>query len=205
MQIKKKLVFLLILITVAIFCYCSPVEAAGLEKLAKSDVAGQESVIDEQKCQSFQNLYAGVTWLFVDEDIETIEEEEIPLSPYVDLIDNLTEDETDMLLRIVYAESANQSIEGQRAVIEVIFNRILSENYPDSLEKVLSQKNQFATWWCHNTGTYTETQEEALELVYSESPILSSTNYVFFSQNQFSYATDYVLIGGHWFGALTNN
>ena len=58
----------------------------------------------------------------------------------------LTPSEVDLLARIVMLEAGGESPLGQQAVIEVIFNRMVSPYYGGSLEHVLSARGQFSTW-----------------------------------------------------------
>ena len=53
----------------------------------------------------------------------------------------LTQEEIDLLAKIVWLESQGEPTEGQEAVVEVVFNRMASEKYPDTLYDVLSQGN----------------------------------------------------------------
>lgn len=124
-----------------------------------------------------------------------------PLSPYVDLIDNLTDDEKYLLYQITYAEAGDQTMEGQRAVIEVIFNRMLSDRYPDTLRGVLSQSGQFTTWKLRNVVKHNKDQVKALKLVYTEEPVLN-TNYLMFSMGKNSWGKNYVKIDDQWFGTF---
>ena len=50
------------------------------------------------------------------------------------------------LSRIIYAESGNQSLEGQMAVGNVVLNRVEDPIFPDTIEGVLAQKNQFSPY-----------------------------------------------------------
>lgn len=50
------------------------------------------------------------------------------------------------LSRVIYAESGNQPLKGQMAVGNVVLNRVASPIYPNSVEGVLAQKNQFSTY-----------------------------------------------------------
>ena len=63
---------------------------------------------------------------------------------YKDIV--VSEEDGKLLEAILWAEANNQSFEGQKAVIEVIFNRVLSDEWPDTIYDVLSQRGQFATW-----------------------------------------------------------
>lgn len=124
-----------------------------------------------------------------------------PLSPYVDLIDTLTDNEKYLIYQITFLEAGNQSMEGQRAVVEVILNRVLSDKYPDTVEGVLSQSGQFTTWSYYNSKSHNEEQEEALQLVYEEKPVLT-LDYLMFSRGKFSWGRNYIKIGDHWFGTF---
>lgn len=77
----------------------------------------------------------------------------------------LTDDEIELLARIVMLEAGGEPDWGKDAVVEVIFNRIYDEDYPDTLEGVLSQKGQFATWKNRNIKAATPT-EEVYESIY---------------------------------------
>lgn len=124
-----------------------------------------------------------------------------PLSPYVDLIDTLTDNEKYLIYQITFLEAGNQSMEGQRTVVEVILNRVLSDKYPDTVEGVLSQSGQFTTWPYRNSKSHNEEQEEAFQLVYEEEPILT-LDYLMFSRGKFSWGKNYIKIGDHWFGTF---
>ena len=51
----------------------------------------------------------------------------------------ITEEEIEELVDIVYLESATQSLRGQQAVAEVILNRVVAENFPNSIHDVIYQ------------------------------------------------------------------
>lgn len=124
-------------------------------------------------------------------------------NPYQMIIDNLTPEDEAVLKRIVWAEANNQSITGQRAVYEVIFNRMLSNNdwgQGGGVIGVLSKRGQFATWKSRNKVKSNADQDEALKLVYSEPPVLPSTKYVFFDRRGRN-GRDKMKIEDHYFGA----
>lgn len=124
-------------------------------------------------------------------------------NPYQMIIDNLTPEDEAVLKKIVWAEANNQSITGQRAVYEVIFNRMLSNNdwgQAGGVIGVLSKKGQFATWKSRNKVKSNADQDEALRLVYSEAPVLPSTKYVYFDRRGRN-GRDKIKIEDHYFGA----
>lgn len=61
---------------------------------------------------------------------------------------SLTEEDLDILMRIVEAEAGNQDVEGRLLVANVVLNRVDSEQFPDSVKDVVFQKekgvNQFS-------------------------------------------------------------
>ncbi|WP_078427777.1 cell wall hydrolase [Alkalihalobacterium alkalinitrilicum] len=56
---------------------------------------------------------------------------------------SLTVEEKELLERLVTAEAQNEPFEGKVAVAEVVLNRMENEQFPDELEDVVFQENQF--------------------------------------------------------------
>ena len=125
-----------------------------------------------------------------------------PTNIYTDIIDSLTEEEKELICRITYREAGNQNEEGQRAVIEVILNRTLHEDFPDDVYSVLSQKGQFTTWKRRNkvTSEQVEKMKDVLDTVYNSSDTILSDSYLYFGRKRHSYACNYIKIQDHWFG-----
>ena len=87
----------------------------------------------------------------------------------------LTDDEIDLLARIVMLEAGDEPNWGKEAVVEVIFNRIYREDFPNTLEAVLSEKGQFTTWKNRNSKAATPTDDvyESIEnVLYGKTDIL---------------------------------
>lgn len=55
--------------------------------------------------------------------------------------------EEELLERVVEAEAGNQDLTGKRLVAAVIYNRVESEKFPDSIIDVLRAPHQFSTVW----------------------------------------------------------
>lgn len=68
---------------------------------------------------------------------------------------NITYDEAQMLMRIASAEAGNQGIHGMYLVMRVVINRVLDDDFPDSIKGVIFQKGQFETI---SKGTYYTTE-----------------------------------------------
>ena len=92
-----------------------------------------------------------------------------------------TDDEKILLAAILWAEANNQPDSGKEACVEVVLNRILSDDWPDDLVSVLSQRGQFATWKYRNKVHPTQSEYDAIEKVLVETEtVLPDLRYVYF-------------------------
>lgn len=64
-----------------------------------------------------------------------------------DKINSLSYSEWECLYRTARAEAGANSAEGQKNVVYVILNRVNSEDFPNTIEEVVFQKNQFSCVW----------------------------------------------------------
>lgn len=114
------------------------------------------------------------------EDLVTIE-------PMIELeVPRFTAKEIELLKQIVWAESGNQSYEGQLAVANVIINRIESDYFPNTMEDVVYQGGgrQFNGVWRDSFGFYDATTERAVQEAL-ERPIFQP-NVVYFANVEHS-------------------
>jgi len=51
----------------------------------------------------------------------------------------ITEEERELLARLVWLEARGESMDGQQAVAEVVLNRVAADNFPDTVEEVIFQ------------------------------------------------------------------
>lgn len=120
---------------------------------------------------------------------------------------DLSEEDIDLLARIIWLEARGESFEGQQAVAEVVFNRMLSEYFPDTLHEVIYEKNQFTTARNVHNADPGSTQYMAIEAALN-GPNILPLDVVFFSvapQNDNIWGS----IGNHvfcypWFWDGTN-
>jgi len=81
----------------------------------------------------------------------------------------VTEEEYNILLHIVAAEAGGCDVYGQILVANVIFNRVNNNRFPDTIEEVVFQKNQFSPatsgtlWGVKITDRTVEAVDRALE------------------------------------------
>lgn len=112
----------------------------------------------------------------------------------------LTDEEIDLLARILWVEARGESEAGQEAVVEVIFNRMVSEDFPSDLYDVLSQKNptQFASWKLRDTAEPTEKEYASIYAVLNGKTSIVKNDTVYFATKKLTRNLD-LKIGGHYF------
>ena len=81
----------------------------------------------------------------------------------------LSYEDSQRMLKIAWAEAGNQGVQGQLRVIECVWNRVQSTDYPDSIAEVISQPGQFESY---QNGRYDKSEptgetREALALFES--------------------------------------
>ncbi|MCD7927342.1 MAG: cell wall hydrolase [Oscillospiraceae bacterium] len=109
----------------------------------------------------------------------------------------LSQGDADLIAAIIYLEAGGESAEGQQAVAEVIFNRLLSDSFPDTIPEIIFQEGQFSSVALLDRANPGPEQYEALRNAIEGDRILP-TGVVYFSQGG---ENDRVWgrIGGHVF------
>ena len=105
----------------------------------------------------------------------------------------LTQDEMELLARLVHAEAGNQDQVGKRLVVDVVLNRMLDDSFPSTIGGVIYQGGQF----CKPSGFYTESDMEAVIL---ECERRIDTQVLWFRTGSYhSYGTPICQHGAHYF------
>ena len=130
----------------------------------------------------------------------TEEEQEELLAPYD--IFGIDEYEYYLLSHIVEAEAGNQGIDGKRLVVDVVFNRVMSDQFPNSVEEVLTQDGQFTTYI---NGAYelVEPSEDTHEAIAIEYDYIRNTDVYFFRTDHYhSFGKPLFVEEDHYFSGL---
>lgn len=114
---------------------------------------------------------------------------------YTDI--ELTQDEQDLLARLVFAEARGESLEGQQAVAEVVLNRLRSKDFPNTLSGVIYGTTQFASKKVIDAAKPSQAQYEAIENAFLGPYILPAD--VFYYARNPSTNLIWGKIGGHYF------
>lgn len=118
-----------------------------------------------------------VQLLAPEETAEQQEEAEEPQSRYGEI----TEDERELIARVIYLEARGEPTEGQQAVAEVILNRVAADNFPGSVEDVIYQEGQLSTASAIPEAAPGEAQYAAVDAAMYGDPVLPM-NVVYFSR-----------------------
>ena len=109
----------------------------------------------------------------------------------------LTDEETNLLARLVWVEARGESKEGQQAVAEVILNRMVSEDFPNTLRGIVYGEDQFVSKELILSAEPSQAQYEAIErALYG--PYVLPIDVVFYARTQLTN-NKWGQIGGHIF------
>ena len=114
----------------------------------------------------------------------------------------ITEDDVYTLACLVYHEARGECFEGQVAVVEVVFNRMISDQFPDTVEEVVFQK--YGDVWQFSPAPYLwtaepgETQFQAVYTALNETECNVRPETVYFSTAPYNEKIS-AIIGNHYF------
>lgn len=113
----------------------------------------------------------------------------------------LSEDDLELLARLVYLEARGEPYDGQVAVAEVVLNRVVSDRFPDTVEEVIYQTGQFTPASYIESTTPGEEQYEAVADAVDGETCVTGEDVVFFSGAPYNDRV-YAVIGNHYFCEL---
>ena len=128
---------------------------------------------------------------------------------YSSVLTEMTDGELDELCRVLFLECRGEPFEGKVACVEVIFNRVLSDSWPDTVHDVLSQKGQFVTY--KRIDRAYDVREDDIAVSQGEinraimyaykngRTVLPNGNYVYFDTRGVN-GRNHIQIGNHYFG-----
>ena len=114
-----------------------------------------------------------------------VEAPPVPVLRYATV--NMSEDERQEMAGIIFLESGNQCAEGQQAVAEVILNRVISPDFPDTVHDVLHQNEDTAVPQFSTIGSLAQAEPGAAQYEAIDAalygPSILPEDVVFFSRN----------------------
>lgn len=120
---------------------------------------------------------------------------------------DITDDEREILARIVYLEANIESFDCQAAIASVIFNRLSSGYWGNSLYDVLYAENQFSTIYNIDHVTPNEINYEAVDYVIQNGCTLPYYVMYFRAEYHFQWNgyVPYTVIDYTYFGYMAND
>lgn len=161
----------------------------------EAEANGYKAELDDLRAE-FENIKNRAPQTIIKE-VEVIKE----VSPKHDYSSiTLTENEKHVLWWIVALEAKNQPDIGQRAVVEVVFNRVLSPDWPNTVEEVLFQPGQFSTipYLTHPYCDATDKEMDNINYVLEHGRTALPEDYVFFATSKVN-GKDFIQIQDHYF------
>lgn len=120
----------------------------------------------------------------------------------------VTSEERELLAKLVYREANTESVECQKAVISVVFNRLASGRWGDTINDVVYYPNAFtpATFGLLETARPNETNYEAVDYVLERGSTLPE--YVRYFRADYHHSWEgyegYTVIDSTYFGYFTD-
>lgn len=109
--------------------------------------------------------------------------------------------EMEMISQLVQAEAGNQDLTGMRYVVDVVLNRVDSDQFPNTVEEVIFQSGQFSVI---KNGAYDKAgwniSDAAFEAVRLEYEGRLNYDILYFSRGKSPYASHHFKHQDHWFG-----
>lgn len=126
-----------------------------------------------------------------------IEEDEMMIPEWEPVC--LSDEELDVLARCVEAEAGNQDLYGRQLVVDVIFNRMDDEEFPDNVIDVIYQDNQFSVV-SNGSINRVKPSELTYEAIALECDMRTNEDVLFFCSKGFlPYGEEWKKVGDHYF------
>lgn len=168
-------------------------EGETLYKIASQYEVTVDYLIEWNHIENQELIYVGDLLIVLPADEKAAAAEEYALEEVetttAEPESDFTEAELKLLAQLVYNEANVEPYEGKVAVVHVVLNRMASPSFPDTINEIIYQKNQFAN--SENLSTMPVTDEnvqavkEALSTndstggaLYFWDPTLSSDSYM---------------------------
>lgn len=128
---------------------------------------------------------------FIDEDSYLAEEMEQLIS----------DEEVELIALVTMAEAEGECELGKRLVIDTILNRVDSVHFPDTIEEVIYQKNQFEAMW-NGRVDRCSIDDDICQLVKEEIESRQDYDVIFFTAGKYSkYGKPMFRIENHYFSS----
>ncbi|MCM1363435.1 MAG: cell wall hydrolase [Ruminococcus sp.] len=114
----------------------------------------------------------------------------------------LSVEEIELIALVTMAEAEGECEFGKRLVIDTILNRMKSDKWPDTVNEVVYQPNQFTSMW-NGRSNRCDVSDYICDLVREELESQVSYAVVYFTAGAFGkYGTPLFQVGNHYFASV---
>lgn len=126
-------------------------------------------------------------------------EDRLPMDSHTDMVESVPGDTLELMALVIEAEAANQGYYGKQLVADVILNRVDSNEFPDSIARVLLQPNAFSTIW-DGAAFRAEPTQETYDAIAAELMHRCNEDVLYFTSEGYSeYGQAWERVGEHYF------
>lgn len=125
--------------------------------------------------------------------------ESIKVSEPIVESNKLSQEEVDLISRVVMTEAESEPFEGKLYVVDTILNRVDSKRFPNTVHEVIYQSWQFTSMW---DGRYDRcsSNPELNNMINDEYENRTNRDVVFFTADKYGeYGKPSFRIGNHYF------
>lgn len=188
---KKDIFFWVVIIAVILLIYVNLIREA------------YNSTPRTLECENDTNLEVKEAYENVVDSVDENVDEKI--EPYEMTPEDIAEEEfwdsLETLAICVEAEAGTEDLMGKRLVVDVILNRVDSDKFPNDINSVIADKNQFSSYTNGAMERIVEPSEETFEAVRLELEQRTDSGILYFTANGYNPSCNPAYkYGDHYFG-----
>ena len=164
-------------------------------------ISGTINGIKDKQINKIENIVEEIAV----EEIKIIEE------PKVENVYQICDADRELIIKLVYLEARGECYEGKKAVASIVFNRLNSGHWGNTIHDVIYAKNQFTPAKRINSTYIDLANKTWVECVNAVDEVIVYGNifpeYILYfrADYYFSWANDYKNIGNHYFSYLNKD
>lgn len=167
-------------------------ELRAKDRAYELEVAAEKARMDET-----ETGYKDATTYIVNND-DRMNPEDIACEKYWDSLE--------LLAAVVEAEAGNQDLTGKKLVVDTVLNRVADPDFPDTIEGVIYQKNQYSVVWNGQMRKYLEGREAITDDCFTavNEELIDQVDYaaIYFNAGGWpEYGTRLYKYGDHYFAS----
>lgn len=119
----------------------------------------------------------------------------------IEIAEEIKYGDMELVAQLVQAEAGNQDLKGKRLVADVVYNRVRSPKFPNTVEEVIFQSGQFSVT---RNGAFEKAgwsiDEDSFKASEMEYDVQLDSGVLYFNNSKKVSGKNKFQYGGHWFG-----